>query len=136
MDLSRGEAGADSVLKNDPKFGAANAFKRAFYNSDKDRSYPWLSGSIPATVYIKLPDAVTISAFSMRSRPHPNKYFLRYPPHKFELVGSDDCEKWQTIFRVESTTWTTFDVEKKWEVPVERRKLYPCIGFKVLANGR
>jgi len=140
VDLSQGEAGATSVLNQNPKFVAANAFKRAFFKSRNDRSYPWISSSTPATVYIKLPNAVNVSDFSFRSRPEPippySDWILKFPPRKFEFVGSNDCEKWTTIFRVESTTWTTFDQEKIWEVPEEKRKLFPCIGFKVLANGR
>jgi len=139
VDLSQGEIGATSVLA--AKFAAANAFKRAFFKSRSDRSFPWISVGIPATVYIKLPNAVKVSVFSFRSRPEPipeykASWILKYPPQKFELVGSDDCEKWTTILRVNSTKWTTFDEEKKWEVPEEKRKLFPCIGFKVLANGR
>ena len=65
------------------------------------------------------------------------KLFMEnFSPTKFELVGSNDCRKWETIFRVESTFWTTADQERKWHVPEEDRKLFTCIGFKVLANGR
>jgi len=137
VDLSQGEAGATSVL--DKKFGAANAFKRAFYKNKRDRSFPWVSGSIPATVFIKLPNAVKVSAFSFRSRPEPPSrppdWFLKFSPLKFELVGSNDCDKWTTIILVESTTWTTHDQERKWGVPEKNRKPFTCIGFKVLTVG-
>ena len=142
VNLSQGEADATSVL-NDSYSGAANAFKRAFYNTKmSERSFPWISGHyrvFPATVYIKLPNAVKVSAFSFRSRPEPYhnlKWILDFSPRKFELVGSEDCADWRTIFRVESTTWTTFDEEKMWVVPEWQQASFPCIGFKVLANGR
>jgi len=143
IDLSQGVAKATSVLNNDPKFVAANAFTRAFFRSrrQRDRSFPWISDGIPATVYIKLPNAVEVSSFSFRSRPEPipeysANFILRFPPTKFELVGSDDCSSWTTIFRVESTKWCSADQEKVWEVPAEQRRSFSCIGFKVLANGR
>jgi len=140
VDLSYGEAGATSILRKDPRFDAVNAFKRAVFNSNTDRTFPWISEGIPATVHIKLPTAVEVSAFSFRSRPETippyTKWILQFPPQKFELVGSDDCKKWTTIFRVESTTWTTADQEKRWEVPTEMQRSFPCIGFKVLKTGR
>jgi len=140
VNLSQGEADATSVF-NETLMGAANAFKRAFFRTRRlsDRSFPWISRVLPATVYIKLPNAVKVSAFSFRSRPEYGPeyrdWILKYSPKKFELVGSEDCANWRTIFRVESTTWTTSDQEKMWVVPEEQRASFPCIGFKVLTNG-
>jgi len=142
VNLSQGKAKATSVLRDNPLFGAANAFKRAFFKTKSDRSYPWISSSLPAIVYIKLPNAVKVSAFSFRSRPEPiglsysANWVLQFSPRRFELVGSYDCVRWTSIFWVESTTWTTFDQEKKWDVPEEERRSFPCIGFKVWATGR
>jgi len=140
VDLGLGFAMASSIFnfnrENLPgKFYPANAFKRAFFKSASDRSFPWISSSVPATVCIFLPNAVKVSAFSFRSRPEPGDWYLQFSPLKFKLIGSNDCKKWTTILRVESTTWTTADQERKWIVPEEKRKLFKWIGFKVLKVG-
>ena len=150
MDLSQGKAGATSVLGNKKIFVAANAFKRAFWkgfaNNPSTRTYPWLSDNTPLSkkpqiVHIQLPRAVQVSAFSFRSRPEPipqyrASWILKFPPSKFDFVGSNDCnnEKWTTIMHVK-TKWTKHDQEQIWKVPEMRRQPFSCIGFRVLANG-
>jgi len=150
VDLSQGKAGATSVLRNDEHFAAANAFKRAHYKggADHQRTYPWISDDTrfseePQIVYIQLPRAVAVSAFSFRSRPepippYPVNWNKQYLPRKFDLVGSDDCDSddWTTIWRVPWTEpWTKPDQLHVWKVYRPQIPAFSCIGFRVLANG-
>ena len=68
---------------------------RAFYAFDQNSSTKWASsGSTPAWLQIKFPNAVCCNAFALTSR---NDGSYNQAPQSFELQGSDDGKIWNTL---------------------------------------
>jgi len=93
--------------------------------------FAWLSAegeAFPQLVHFCLPSATTISSFSFRSDDDFDK-----SPTKFDFVGSTSYyyETWTVIIKVANATWTTYDQEQSWDIPVGKGGPFLCFGFKV-----
>ena len=147
VSLEGGHSGESS--KQSP-FDGSLAFERQWFKSRdmSERSFPWVSSkhqSLPQSVWIRLPSPAAVATFSFRSRAekidaYPDSdtnWILSFSPTKFDLIGSDLCSsrKWITILHVENVNWTTNDEEQKWEVPLQNRKQFKCLGIQVLTIG-
>ena len=92
--------------------------------------HPWAnkkSNKFPVVVWSKLPGKVTIAKFSFASR---SDGYTFQSPTVFELVGSEDCERWKVIDKF-STKFTKKNEVKTWYIPKNKRKSFSCIGIKV-----
>ena len=89
---------------------------RAFYAFDQNSSTKWASsGSTPAWLQIKFPNAVCCNAFSLTSR---NDGSYNQAPQSFELQGSGDGKLWNTL-DIESGITFTQNETKLFDFPNE-----------------
>ena len=62
---------------------------------------------------------------------------LHQTPAHFLVIGSsmtDDCKKWSTLLEVKKAGFTKNDEFKSWLIPIENRKPFHCIGFKIVST--
>merc|ERR1712055_715302 len=81
------------------------------------------------------PDKVRVASLSFSSRSQSEN--LDQSPTDFELVGSDNCEDWTSISSFQ-TQFTKVSEVQSWDVAVDERKAFRCVGIKVnkVGSGR
>ena len=92
--------------------------------------YPWANEATDRVpiVWNRLPVRVKVAYLSFSSRNEDGS--LQQSPTEFELVGSDDCSSWRSISRYQ-TKFSQLNQVLSWEVPLDERQMFSCIGIKV-----
>jgi len=132
IDWEQGSAGASSQYDSDHN---AN---RAFQSAQSVHTAPWAnaeSDKFPVMVWNRLPDKVRVASLSFSSRSQSKN--LDQSPTDFELVGSDNCDDWTSISSFQ-TQFTKVSEVQSWDVAVDERKAFRCVGIKVnkVGSGR
>ena len=132
IDWEQGSAGASSQYDSDHN---AN---QAFQSAQSVHTAPWAnaeSDKFPVMVWNRLPDKVRVASLSFSSRSQSKN--LDQSPTDFELVGSDNCDDWTSISSFQ-TEFTKASEVQSWDVAVDERKAFRCVGIKVnkVGSGR
>ena len=125
IDWEQGSAGASS------EYDSTHNANRAFVAATSENDAPWAnakSEKFPVMVWNRLPDKVRVASLSFSSR--MKSKWVEQSPTDFELVGSDNCDDWTSISSFQ-TKFTKASEVQYWEVPVDERKAFRCIGIKV-----
>jgi len=127
IDWEQGRPGASS------QYDSHNNINRAFQSA----SHPWAnakSDKFPVMVWNRFPDkwlesGLRVASFSFSSKRKDWKR-LEQSPTDFELVGSDHCKDWTSISSFQPKFTKAYEV-KSWDVAVDERKAFRCIGIKI-----
>jgi len=111
----QGSAGATTTMHSNflPKYAFMNTSR--VWNSD--------IRSLPQWVWFNFSKPHRLARIGFPS--HVNEQY----PKKFQVVGSSDCASWSVMLRVEISDGTR--EFKSWDIPVENRTPFRCIGLKV-----
>ena len=125
IDWEQGSAGASS------EYDSTHNANRAFVAATSENDAPWAnaeSEKFPVMVWNRLPDKVRVASLSFSSRSQSKN--LDQSPTDFELVGSDNCDDWTSISSFQ-TEFTKASEVQSWDVAVDERKAFRCVGIKV-----
>jgi len=124
----RSNAGASSEYNE--RYSAAGAFgsmtpvstdTSGFHDT---RNYPWISKTIPASVWYRFDEK-----FSLRKISFTSEYNT---PESFKVIANNagDCrDDWKVIKTVEAAGFTDEDQTRSWEIPCEDQGEYYCYGI-------
>ena len=125
IDWEQGSAGASS------EYDSTHNANRAFVAATSENDAPWAnaeSEKFPVMVWNRLPDKVRVASLSFSSR--MKSEWVVQSPTDFELVGSDNCDDWTSISSFQ-TQFTKVSEVQSWDVAVDERKAFRCVGIKV-----
>ena len=125
IDWEQGSAGASS------EYDSTHNANRAFVAATSENDAPWAnakSEKFPVMVWNRLPDKVRVASLSFSSR--MKSKWVEQSPTDFELVGSDNCVDWTSISSFQ-TEFTKASEVQSWDVAVDERKAFRCVGIKV-----
>jgi len=114
--MNNGTAGSSSHWSF---YSAAHAFDHG--------GFMWINknNQFPALVWMRFPTSHRLAKIGFTV----NTYHPEYSPKRFSVIGSDDCSKWNTLLSVTSPGVFVSQVVKTWDIPLENRVYYACIGI-------